>query len=450
MCSVACSVVRLMVRLKVRSISAIFTFAFIGLAGVVAPVAAAALTLEAVLAHADSNHPELASAQAQSDLAQAEWQWAHSLNDFRVTLDASLRSGRNPVFNDAFQPDHWLKLNARKTLYDFGRQSAKVEAADLERAARDLQLLDARAQRRIGLMARYFDVLLADMQDAAETEAMAVAYVNWDNAKDRLALGQIAPWELAELEARQLEAVTRRNDVRRGLRAKRMALAAAMNLPTMVLDNLLDPKLSANDRTLLEYDELLAKMLATNPRLLAQKQRLAAASQHLNSVRADERPNVEFEAETAAWRRDSTTRDNVRAGFNIVWPLWQGGRQDARLRREQAHFHALQAEHDKLLIELRESLLAAREEIHFLRGSARRTAELNATYREVALEKARAEYEMELKTNLGSSMAETQFAQLRRRGIEYRLALAWARMDALLGEISAQTPATLPPMELKK
>jgi outer membrane protein TolC len=46
----------------------------------------------------------------------------------------------------------------------------------------------------------------------------------WDNSRERQALGQIAQWELAELEARYLEVLTRRNDVRRGLREKRMAL----------------------------------------------------------------------------------------------------------------------------------------------------------------------------------------------------------------------------------
>ena len=40
---------------------------------------------------------------------------------------------------------------------------------------------------------------------------------------------------------------------------------------------------------------------------------------------------------------------------------------------------------------------------------------------------------MELRTNLGTSMAETQSARLRRRAVEYRLALALARLEALLG-----------------
>ncbi len=400
------------------------------------PGNAAPLTLEAALAHADAPHPDLQLAQARHELAEAESRLAESLNDFRLTLDATLRSGRNPLFDDRFHPDHQVRLNARKTLIDFGRQQANSQAAEQEREARGLQLLDVRAQRRIALMARYFDVLLVDMQDAADTESLATAYVSWDNAKDRLALGQMAQWELSELESRYIESLARRNDVRRGLREKRMALGAAMNLPGMVVDELVDPRLPENERELPEFEDLLARMQAGNPRLAAQQRLLTAASQRLDGVRADNRPSLEFEAEAAAWTRDALTRDDLRAGVNLVWPLWQGGRNDARLGREQARFHELQAQYDQLRIDLRQSLIETREEIQFLRNTARRNAEMGARYRDQALDKARAEYEMELKTNLGSSMAETQYAQLTRRAIEYRLALAWARLEALLGSHS--------------
>lgn len=418
-----------------RGLAGVLLFGFVTAATL---VHAAPLTLEAALAYAEAAHPDLALAQAQTDLARAEAELAQSQNDFRLTLEASLRGGRNAVYDDHFQPDHQLRLNIRKTLLDAGRQQAATLASEQELAARSQQLLDVRAQRRISLMTRYFDVLLADMQDAADTEALATAYVSWDNSKDRQALGQMAQWELAELEARYLEVLTRRNDVRRGLREKRMALGAAMNLPGMMIDDLVDPKLSGNERPLPEFDELLPRVLAGNPRLAAQKQLLAAASQRLNGVRADYRPSLEFEAEAASWQRETSTRDDLRAGINLVWPLWQGGRADARIGREQARFQELQAQHDKLLQSLRQSLIEVREEIAYLRQSARRSAEINTAYRDQALDKARAEYELELKTNLGSSMAETQYARMKRRAIEYRLALAWARLDALMGE-SVQT-----------
>jgi len=391
------------------------------------------LTLEAVLLTAEVSHPDLDLARARQDVALADVRAAESLNDFRVSLEASLRSGRNELYDDHYQPDHSARLVVRKTLWDDGRQQVSRLAVGQESEALGLQLLDIRAQRRLSLMARYFDVLLADMQDAADTEFLAVAYVAWDNAKDRQALGQMASWELNELENRYMDARTLRDDGRRKLREKRMQLGAAMNRPGIVQEELVDPRLPGNDRPLPEFETLLAQVMERNPRLLAQRQLLAAATSRLGVVRADYRPSLEFEAEAATWDRPSTTRDDLRAGFNLVWPIWQGGRADARIGKEQARFQESQALHDKLVADLRQAVLEAREEIQHLRERERRRVEVNAAYRDMALEKARAEYELELKTNLGNSMAETQVARLRQRAVEYRLALAWARLEALLG-----------------
>lgn len=401
--------------------------------GALAAEPAPTLTLEAVLAHADAPHPDLDLARAQQAGAQAEQQLAASLSDFRVSLEGTLRTGRNQFYNDRFHPDHQARLSARKTLFDAGRQDSNVAAARDEAGARELQLLDTRAQRRLTLMARYFDALIADLQYTADTEFMATAYVSWDNAKDRQALGQLAQWELAELESRYLDSRARRNDVLRKLRDKRMQLAAALNRADSVREDLVDPKLAGNERPLPELAPLLDTMLRQNPRLQAQKQLLTAARSRIEGVRADNRPSIEFEAEAAAWSRASSTRDDVRAGLNFVWPLWQGGRVDARMAREQASFMERQAQHDKLQQDLRQSLADTWEEIHYLRDSERNSGEANTRYRDLALDKARAEYELELKTNLGSSMAETQNARLRKRAVEYRLALALARLEALLG-----------------
>lgn len=409
-----------------------------------AALAAQPLTLEAVLAAVDVPHPDLDAAAAQRELAEAEQSLAESLNDLRLTLEGSLRSGRNRYTGNDFESDNSLRLNLRKTLLDSGRREAGVAAARQEAQARNLQWLDARAQRRITLMSRFFDVLITDMRYAANNEFMAVAYVNWDNARERMELGQVSAPDLAALEAAFQEWRIQRNDAERRAREKRAWLASALNRPGELPGELADPRLAVNDRPLPEFEPLLARMQAENPRLLAQKQLLAASRNRLEALRADTLPSLEFEAEAASWSRESSTRDEVRAGINLVWPLYQGRRIDARLAREQAQFHLLQAQHERLQLDLRQALYETWQDIQHLRDTERRAAAVQAGYRGLALEKARAEYELELKTNLGSSMAETQGAALRQRAVEYQLALAWARLEGLLGgpvetEVSAQT-----------
>jgi outer membrane protein TolC len=391
------------------------------------------LTLDQVLRHADQAHPDLAIHEAQAELARAEQMLAESQDDFRVTLEGGLRSGRNTYTGDRFEDDHLARLSARKVIWDGGRNLLAGEAAALQLAGRTGELLDVRAQRRLALMTRFFDVLLSDLQYAADNEFSAVAYVSWDNARDRHQLGELSSAALAEFEARFQEARLKRNATLRKAREKRALLAAALGRPGQLPSELADPAIKDNERPLPEFDVLLAAMQESNPRLQAQVSLLTASQKRLQAQRAEKRPSVEFEAETAAYSRESITRDDLRVGLNLTWPLYQGQRIDAGLAREQAQFQLLQAQYDRLLLDLRQSLFETREEISHLLESERPAARADSALRDWNLERARAEYELELKTNLGTSMAETQAARLRRKAVEYRLALAWERLAALLG-----------------
>lgn len=411
----------------------LFSIAALSLA-LTAAAADAPLALEEVLRHADQPHPDLGIAQAQAELAKAEQMLAESQDDFRLTLEAGLRSGRNSFTDDNFEPDHLARLNARKTLWDGGRTGLAGAAARLESGGRDSQLLDALAQRRLALMTRFFDVLMTDLQYAADTEYSAVAYVSWDNSRERHQLGEITSVALAEYEARQQEARLKRNDSLRRAREKRALLAAAMNRPSELPSELAEPEIKGNDRPLPEFNDLLTVLLEHNPRLQAQRQLLAAAQKRVQAQRAETSPSLEFEAETATYSRDSLTRDNLRFGLNLAWPLYQGQRVDSRVAREQAQFQLLQAQYERLQLDLRQALYETREEIAQLVESERPAAKANSTMRDWVLERAQAEYELELKTNLGPSMADTQLARMRRLTVEYRLALAWEKLAALLGQ----------------
>jgi len=402
------------------------------------------LTLDEVLAYVEQPHPDFDLAQAQLELANAEQALAESQNDLRLTFIGSLRSGRNPVlrdlYGDDFSGDSYARLNLRKTLWDAGRLEGGVEAARLEQAGREHLLRCARSLRRMSLLSRYFDVLTADLQYAADNEYMAVAYVSWDNGRDRHQLGQLSTVQMAELEARYEEWRQKRNDTLRRAREKRSLLAAAMNRPGELPAEVADPDLKRYERTLPSFDVLYQAFLASNPRLLAQRQLLAASQQRIAALRADAGPSLEFEAEAASYDRNSISRDELLAGLNLVWPIYQGERVDSRVAKEQAQHKILQAQYERLLLDLRQTLQDTREEIELILGTERRAAEKNQAYRDWMLERSRAEYELELKTNLGNSMAETQVAKLRKRAIEYRLALAWERLATLLGTTVEMLP----------
>ena len=396
------------------------------------------LTLDEALSTVTAAHPERRIAESDLALSRADREQAASRQDFSLFLDGSLRSGRRP--DGDWKPDNIGRVVARKPLLDFGRTGQAVAAADQDIAARQAELLNIESLRRIDIMARYFDVLLADQQYVADNEFMTVAYLDWDKARERFELGTGNRPDLLRLEAFYQDWRERRSASLQRMRSARQKLAHAMYRPDRLPTTLDEPALQDNAREVPEYDTLLSWVMQKNPRIQALQAQIVAADARLAAIRAERRPMLDAEVIGGGYSRESTTRDELSAGLVFSIPLYQGGRVDARVARELAQKERRAAELEKLKLDLADTLLATLQEIEWLRGSGRPAADKQIEYRDWALERARAEYELELKTNLGSSMAETQAAQLRRKQVEYRLALALARLEALSG-------GSLPPVE---
>jgi len=393
-----------------------------------------ALTLEQALLAADLPHPDLQIAQAERELALADQSATSARRDLAVSFEGRLQQAQSSLPDSRFSADNSVRLLARKNLYDFGRSSSAEGAASAVLGARDLQLIDVRDQRRLDIMARFFDVLISDMQYVSDNEYMTVWYLTFDRARERFEQKLASKVEVAELEARFQDLRVKRNETQNRQRLTRALLAEAMNQPGQLTAELADPALDTNNRTLPDYEELL-KLIEQNPKLKANQQLLEASRQRLEAVRADKNPSLDLELEASDYaNRKLSGRDELRAGVVLSWPLYQGNRVSSQLAREQAQFQKLQAETEKYKRSVMSAVLAAWSEVEQLQKTERNAAKIQADYRDLALERSRALYEMELRTTLGETMATTADAKLRQRSVEYKLALALAKLEALLGQ----------------
>jgi outer membrane protein TolC len=391
------------------------------------------LTLEEALATAESAHPDMLLAQADRESALADREIANSRQDTSIKFEGILRSGRPTFGNGDYADDNSVRLTARKTLYDFGRSSNAELAAQYELNAREANLTNMLSNRRLEIMTRYFDVLLADMSNTEDSELTSVYYTSFQQGKDRLELGHISSIDLAELESRYRDTVEKRNASAQRQRITRVLLANAMNRPSKLPVDLEDPKLPGNQRTLPDYESLLPILLDNNPLLRAQQEMLAASQKRIESLSADNGPTLDAELQAADYSRIASTRDNVSAGLILSWPLYQGNRTDSLVAREMAQFSKLQAATEKLKLELTQAFLESYLDITQLQSAARNAASTYVDFRDLQLERSRGLYELELKSNLGTSMAGTAEAHMRARQIEYQLALSFARLEALMG-----------------
>jgi hypothetical protein len=142
-----------------------------------------------------------------------------------------------------------------------------------DRRSRPLDaLLDPEDAQRLEILARFFDVLLADLSFARYNEAMAVAYVQYDRANVRRELGQFSELRVAELEAVYQDVRRKRAASQISQRLTRSLLAQALGRPDELPRELSEPRLPGVPKELPEPEQVVSAAEAENPGLAKLKE----------------------------------------------------------------------------------------------------------------------------------------------------------------------------------
>ncbi len=395
------------------------------------------LTLEQALLLADSAHPLLAQADARLAEAAAEQARVAAIGSTKVDLELAARLIEPSFRAKPVEPsnnDSWAKLRIHKQLYDFGRNGYLEEAARAELRGRQFDLLEARQQRRLQVMRDYFQVLLADLEQARDNEAMASAYVRLDRARSRNQLGQLSDIDLLQLESRYQQLLHQQRASQARQRASRSQLALSLNHPQQLPSNVEFPALTALQRAPVEMNDLLQRVLADNPQLQALRKDMQAARQRMEAARAGDGAVLEGFIEGAAYQRSMGGSDPFSAALVLNIPLSSGGAIDAEVARNRARMQHAQALLAAKELELRQAVLEVWLELETLKA---RRNELTALgeFRDLAFDRSRALYEMEFSSDLGDAMTEISEVKLLQAEANFNTVLAWARLDALAGRL---------------
>lgn len=396
------------------------------------------LTLEMALRFAVRPHPEIQTEEAALAAARAEALRAESLLGTRVWLDGRLRY-TDPLFKFEGwrRDDSRLGIFIEKRLSDFGRSSAAQSAARRSISSRRAALKERRWARRIAILERFFDVVLTDLQFDRDNEEMAVIYVALDRLRDQHELGRVSDIVVLEKEAEYQRIRRLRAQTQNRQRLTRARLAYAMGLPGQLPATVVPPAaLPHVKRTLPEVERLQEQAMAGNHRLRALREELAAARERVASARAGRNPTLDARLEANRYSRPRAGYDNWRVELDLQVPLHTGGRVDAAIARERAEVHRLQAELADAEERIRQQVLELWLDLSALRIQREEAATRNE-YRELYLDRSRALYELEVKTDLGDAMVRLTEAERRALETDFRIALAWERLDLLLGNVLA-------------
>lgn len=393
------------------------------------------LTLKYALSLADEPHPQLMLQEAKLREAQARQAMVDSDDDTQVALNGRLRAVEPPPnYSFLSHNDSVVSLTVTKELYDFGRQEARSKAAQASVSANQYAFLDARARRRLLIMRRYFDVILADLKFNRYNEEMAVAYVSYDRLRKRMKVGERSNYQVMKQEAEYQRVrymkVVAENDQRR----TRALLADALNHPGELPSDLARPDLSVLKRKLPDYDALLAKAMAHNYKIRALQDELLAAQQEVAAARASNNPQLYGQVGVYDYARQLGGYDKYRAGIYIKVPLFTGSRTDAAVADAQAKLYRVQAELKYARLQLQQQLLGTWLDLQNL-NARRKQMQVLSNYRDLNLDRSRALYEMEVTTDLGDSMVKVTDSEYLSKKADYETAEAWMRLDILTGQL---------------
>ena len=291
---------------------------------------------------------------------------------------------------------------------------------------------DARHTRRLEILRTYFDVLLADLEYAHQNEAMAIAFVTADRARERNALGQVSDIDLLESESTYQRVRRARFAAAARQRATRARLANALNRPGELSSRLVTPSLAVLGRVTPDHAELEKEAIENNASIKAARLAMEAARRSVAEARADDRPMLSAELGIGAGSRPGSSNDTLRAGVVLEVPLSSGGRLQAEVARREAELTAANARLLKAELEVRQALLDSWLALDIL-AAERAAAKAHADFRDLYLDRSRALYEHEVRADLGDAMVQTSESILRSARADFELALAWARIHGLAG-----------------
>lgn len=390
-----------------------------------------ALTLQSALAAPLQDQYTVMRAEAELAQARAHQAQIQGWYDPVVTVNAQLRAIKpSRVASDPNNhADNAIGISLRQQLYDFGRQNARDAAANEQVRGAELNLAAQTQRQKLLIMNAFFAVLLADQTYTVANEHMAVAFVRFDKVKDRHELGMLSDDDLAQAQIDYENALFARSEADGNRRNTRRILAELLGTPSELPTKLKTPTLDALfTRSVPELSEATQVALSEDPTLHALRARYQAAVHGVDAARDHNRPSIYAELNADQYQRELGSRDPLRAGIYLSWPLYDGRLRDADLGKAQAERMRLAADIAEREAQLRERCTAALEQIALYQKAGLSRAKAQANAADLNFTRKQTLYQMEKATDLGDAMVQESAANLLRLRTTAALASAWASL----------------------
>jgi hypothetical protein len=390
------------------------------------------MSLGQALSLADARHPQVLRRAAEVQAGQAALQRTGLDDRWNAHIELTARTAELNNLDLGYLDDSRAKFIVSKLLWDFGRSADQVAHASLGIESAKIGLDYAKRMQRLHIMQRYFDVLAADYQFAADNESMTLAFGPFSRAEEKMQrFGSVSELEVMEKRVAYFDELNLRNQTLRAQRSSRLKLALAMGRPTAQPDSLIEPELSAYEREPPDFDDLLVQVLAASPLLKQKQAELVQLQSSIELIGSAEGPRVYLDLQAAAYAQERRFRDRGRASLTLDIPLFSGSVTAIEQADMLARAAIKEAEVLELDYQIREQVLEWVQNLNALKQELDQNIQ-SLDYRERALDNSRLLYEMEVRAEIGRAQADMAKLLWLDARAKFRRALIWEQIDAVL------------------
>ncbi|MDQ1155697.1 outer membrane protein [Sphingomonas sp. SORGH_AS 950] len=393
-------------------------------------VPASGETLRDAIAAAWDGNPQLAAARARQEALAETPNQARAAG--RLTAAATGGAGYDRLgYDDTGRRSGASSgtgaVTATLPIWTGGRVRAAVRAADGDVAAGGEALRDVEADVLERVVGAYADLLYT--QQAVEIARVGIERLDRQvaEARSRYGLGQATRTDIAQLEAQRASVVSNLVDAEGAAATAAASYRAVVGRDAGALDATIAPP-TALPRTLADARGAAE---AANPLLLAQRQRVEAASARVDQARAERAPALDLTGNygrgvQVAGGRWTGFDSAASAGLGLRVPLLTGGLVASHVRQAEAVRRAERFDVETAARNAVRSADTAWASLIAAEGRLKASVEGLAAA-DLALKGVRAEYGFGLRSTIDILVADQSYRSA-------QLAVARAKVDVLTAQ----------------
>jgi len=390
------------------------------------------LTLRHTLALATKQNLEQKQLHINIELDKIELKSYQDSYKTTVDLDLQLARRDNEKLGGTDYSHAFIKIN--KVLYDqnveINQNAAKSTVKNTEFALQQLKI-----DKTTQVMQAFFNIILADMRHETVLERLAISAIRANRIQDNFDVEDASEVELLEKRTLTQSDVVKRIEAEAAQITTRAKLAQLLNIAYENRpDNLVKPDLTYFFKKELAGFEIWQKKIQLSNLELGELRRvLANLKQQRNLEKNNKEIVISSNIKLGEQSYDSSKNGNWRAGISFIMPFGQSQSQKNKTSKLLTKIKQQQLRIEQRTQALNQQALSLWLKLKTLKQRHQAlTTELD--YRDLYLELARANYEMEIKSDIGSAMSNLTDTEWKLTKNEFDFVIVFIQLQQLAGE----------------